>query len=130
MKQIINELAMSVIDTIETKDLYHIQDLVTELENFTLKPDDDTQDYYRIASGFYQCDDLPDNYLELEDDEFHELLEANAWQPFQDHRGEVIALFIENLSVEMENIARRERKKVLDQLKANLNIEPTKPLLP
>ncbi len=87
-------------------------------------------DYYRIASGFYQCDDLPDNYPELEDDEFHNLLEANAWQPFQDHRGEVIALFIENLSVEMENIARRERKKVLDQLKANLNIEPTKPLLP
>lgn len=111
------------MDSIETKDLYHIQDLVTEIENFALKPDDDTKDYYRIASGFYQCFDLPDNYLELEDDEFHKLLEANAWQPFQDHRGEVIALFIENLSVEMENIARRERKKVLDQLKANLNIK-------
>lgn len=87
-------------------------------------------DYYRIASGFYQFEDLPENYLELEDDEFHNLLEANAWQPFQDHRGENIAFHIENLSVAMENIARRERKKVLDQLKANLNIEPTKPLLP
>jgi hypothetical protein len=33
-------------------------------------------DYYRLAAGFYQCDDLPDNYLELEDDEFHKQLEA------------------------------------------------------
>ena len=129
MKQIINELAMSVacllddMDSIETKDLYHIQDLVTELENFTLKTDDDTQDYYRIASGFYQFEDLPDNYLELEDDEFHKLLEANAWQPFEGHKGENIAFFILNLSVEMGKIAIRERKKVLDQLKANLNIK-------
>jgi len=111
------------MDSIETKDLYHIQDLVTELESFTLKPDDDTQDYYRIASGFYQFEDLPDNYHELEDDEFHELLEANAWQPFEGHKGENIAFFILNLSVEMEKIAIRERKKVLDQLKANLNIK-------
>jgi hypothetical protein len=129
MEKIINELAMSVacllddIDTIETKDLYHIQDLVTELENFTPKPDDDTPDYYRIASGFCQFEDLPDNYLELEDDEFYKLLEANAWEPFEGYRGKEIAFFIESISVEMENIARRERKKVLDQLKANLNIK-------
>ena len=83
----------------------------------------DTQDYYRIASGFYQFEDLPENYLELEDDEFHKLLEANAWQPFEGHKGENIAFFIENLSVEMENIARRERKKVLDEVRAKLNIE-------
>ena len=111
------------MDSIETKDLYHIQDLVTELENFTLKTDDDTQDYYRIASGFYQFEDLPDNYLELEEDEFYKLLEANAWQPFEGYMGKDIASFIESLAVQMENIARRERKKVLDQLKANLNIK-------
>jgi hypothetical protein len=111
------------MDSIETKDLYHIQDLVTELENFTLKPDDDTTDYYRIASGFYQFEDLPDNYLELEEDEFYKLLEANAWQPFEGHRGENIAFHIESLSVAMENIARRERKKVLDEVRERLNIK-------
>jgi hypothetical protein len=129
MKQIINELAMSVacllddIDTIETKDLYHIQDLVTELENFTPKPDDDTPDYYRIASGFYQFEDLPDNYLELEEDEFYKLLEANAWQPFEGYMGKDIASFIESLAVQMENIERDVRKKTLDEVREKLNIK-------
>jgi hypothetical protein len=80
-------------------------------------------DYYRLASGFYQFEDLPDNYLELEDDEFHKLLEANAWEPFEGHRGENIALFIENLSVAMENIAREARKKTLDEVRDKLNIK-------
>ena len=129
MKQIINELAMSVacllddMDSIETKDLYHIQDLVTELESFTLKPDDDTQDYYRIASGFYQFEDLPDNYLDLEDDEFYKLLEANAWQAFDGHRGENIAFRIESLARAFEDVARDTRKKVLDEVRERLNIK-------
>jgi hypothetical protein len=62
-------------------------------------------DYYRIASGFYQFEDLPDNYLELEDDEFHKLLEANAWQPFEGYMGKDIACFIDSLAVQMETIA-------------------------
>ncbi len=28
-------------------------------------------DYYRLAAGFYLSKDLPDNYIELRDDEFH-----------------------------------------------------------
>lgn len=111
------------MDSIETKDLYHIQDLVTELENFTLKSDDDTPDYYRLASGFYLSDELPENYLEIEEDDFHSLLEENAWQPFEGHKGENIAFHIENLSVVMENIARDTRKKTLDEVRQTLNIK-------
>ena len=111
------------MDSIETKDLYHIQDLVTELENFTLKSDDETPDYYRLASGFYLADELPENYLEIEDDDFHKLLEDNAWQPFEGHKGENIAFHIENLSVVMENIARDTRKKTLDEVRQTLNIK-------
>lgn len=80
-------------------------------------------DYYRLAAGFYVCDDLPDNYLEFEDDEFFSLLESMAWQPFEGHAGENIAFHIENLSVAMENIARDTRKKVLDEVREVLNIK-------
>ena len=83
----------------------------------------ETPDFYRIASGFYQFEDLPDNYLELEEDDFHSLLEANAWQPFEGHKGENIALYIENLSVAMENIARDTRKNTLDEVRVALNIK-------
>lgn len=39
------------------------------------------KDYYRLASGFYQFEALPNNYRDLGLDEFHKLLEANeAWR--------------------------------------------------
>jgi len=82
-----------------------------------------TNDYYRLAAGFYQSAELPEKYLEIEEEDFHKLLEANAWKPFEGHRGENIALFIENLSVAMENIAREARKKTLDEVKDKLNIK-------
>jgi hypothetical protein len=80
-------------------------------------------DYYRLAAGFYQSEDLPDNYLEIEEEDFHKLLEANAWQPFEGHRGENIDLHIENLSRAFSEVARNTRKKVLDEVKAKLNIK-------
>jgi hypothetical protein len=80
-------------------------------------------DYYRLASGFYQFEDLPDNYLDLEDDEFHKLLEANAWQAFEGHRGENIAFHIENLARAFEDVERDTRKKVLDEVRERLNIK-------
>jgi LDH2 family malate/lactate/ureidoglycolate dehydrogenase len=59
----------------------------------------------------------------MEDEDFYGYLEEYAWQPFEGHRGENIALFIENLSVAMENIAREARKKTLDEVKDKLNIK-------
>jgi hypothetical protein len=129
MNKIIKELSVSVacllddIGTVTTKDLHHIQDLVTELENLCPQSDKITTDYYRMAAGFYQFEDLPEDYIKLEDDEFHSLLEANAWQPFEGHRGENIDLHIENLSRAFSEVARNTRKKVLDELKAKLNIK-------
>ncbi len=82
-----------------------------------------TNDYYRLAAGFYQSDELPENYLAMEDEDFHGYLEQYAWKPFEGHRGENIALFIENLSVAMENIAREARKKTLDEVRDKLNIK-------
>ena len=78
-------------------------------------------DYYRLAAGFYQSDELPENYLAMEDEDFYGYLEEYAWQPFEGHKGENIALFIENLSVAMENIARESRKNAFDEVREILS---------
>jgi tripartite-type tricarboxylate transporter receptor subunit TctC len=83
----------------------------------------ETPDFYRIASGFYQSKDLPDNYLELEDDEFHKLLEEGAWEPFEYWSGEDIHEEIQSLSYRMEKIARETRKNTLDEVREALNIQ-------
>ena len=66
----------------------------------------DQPDYFRMAAGFYQCQDLPDNYLQMEDDAFETLLEQNAWEPFVDWLGGNIHEEIITLSAYMEKIAR------------------------
>lgn len=83
----------------------------------------ETTDYYRIAAGFYQSDELPENYLAMEDEDFYGYLEEYAWQPFEGHKGENIALFIENLSVAMENIAREARKNAFDEVREALKLD-------
>ena len=82
-----------------------------------------THNYYRLAAGFYLSKDLPNNYIELEDDEFNSFLEANAWQPFEGHKGENIDFHIENLARTFAEVARNTRKKTLDEVKAALNIK-------
>ena len=63
-------------------------------------------DYFRIAAGFYQCLELPDDYLQMQDDAFCRLLEENAWEPFVDWLGDNIHEEIQSLSACMEKIAR------------------------
>lgn len=80
-------------------------------------------DYYRLASGFYQFEDLPDNYLNLGEDEFHKLLEANAWQPFEGYLGSDINELIDSLAIAFEKVERDSRKKTLDEVRGKLNIK-------
>lgn len=67
-------------------------------------------DYYRLASGFYQFEDLPDNYRDLGKDELHRLLEANAWQPFEGYPGSDIHDLIDSLAISFERVERDARK--------------------
>ena len=62
------------------------------------------KDYYRLASGFYQFEALPDNYRDLGEDEFHKLLEANAWQPFEGYLGSDIDEMIDALALTFERV--------------------------
>ncbi|MGB0356432.1 MAG: hypothetical protein ACPGII_10235 [Opitutales bacterium] len=82
----------------------------------------ETPDFYRLAARFYQFEDLPDNYLDMDCDEFYEHLQTNAWEPFEGWRGKDIHAIIESLSVRMENIARETRKNTLDEVREALNI--------
>tara|TARA_A100000171_G_scaffold50468_1_gene62005 strand:+ start:853 stop:1146 length:294 start_codon:yes stop_codon:yes gene_type:complete len=94
----------------------------------------ETPDFYRIASEFYLSASLPQDYLEMDDDDFNAFLEENAWQPFEvlpstfmsatfsSWSGEDISENIQSLSYRMENIARETRKNTLDEVRAALNI--------
>jgi hypothetical protein len=57
------------------------------------------KDYYRLASTFYQCEELPENYRELGQDDFYKLLETNAWQPFEGYIGSDIDEMIDSLAI-------------------------------
>lgn len=71
-----------------------------------MKKENKERDFFRIAAGFYQTKDLPQNYLRMEDDAFYALLEENAWEPFVGWFGNNIQEEIAALSACMRKIAR------------------------
>ena len=81
----------------------------------------ETPDFYRIASEFYLSDTLPQDYWDMDDDDFHDFLEENAWQPFEGWSGFDMNEIIESLSYRMENIERETRKNTLDEVREALN---------
>ena len=83
----------------------------------------ETTDFYRIASDFYLSTSLPQDYLEMDDDDFNDFLEENAWQPFEGWSGFDMNEIIESLSYRMENIERETRKNTLDEVREALNIQ-------
>ena len=88
-----------------------------------MKETKETPDYFRIASEFYLCAPLPQDYLDMDDDDFHSFLEEGAWEPFEYWSGEDIHENIQSLSYRMEKIARETRKNTLDEVRAALNIQ-------
>jgi hypothetical protein len=83
----------------------------------------ETTDFYRMASEFYLCAPLPQDYEEMDCDDFNTFLEENAWQPFEGWSGDDMNKIIEGLSYKMENIERETRKNTLDEVRAALNIQ-------
>ena len=80
-------------------------------------------DYYRIASEFYLCDPLPQDYADMDDDEFNDFLEEHAWEPFEHWNGDDIAGCILGLSYKMEKIERETRKNTLDEVRETLKLD-------
>jgi hypothetical protein len=86
-----------------------------------MKETKETPDYFRIASEFYLCAPLPQDYWDMDDDDFDTFLEQNAFEPFEDWSGDAINEIIESLSYRMENIERETRKNTLDEVREALN---------
>ena len=78
-------------------------------------------DYYRIASEFFLCNPLPQDYAEMDEDDFNAFLEENAWQPFEYWSADDMNEIIESLSYRMENIEREVRKNTLDEVREAIN---------
>ena len=78
-------------------------------------------DYYRIASEFYLCDPLPQDYAEMDNDDFDTFLEQNAFEPFEHWSGDAMNEIIEHLAYRMENIEREVRKNTLDEVREAIN---------
>jgi hypothetical protein len=88
-----------------------------------MKKTKETTDFYRIASEFYLCAPLPQDYEEMDCDEFNDFLEEHAFEPFEHWNGDDINGCIEGLSYKMEQIAGEARKNTLDEVRAALNIQ-------
>jgi len=82
-------------------------------------------DYFRIASGFYLSECLPDNYEDMEIDELEDLLEDSAWEPFQFYSGTEILHAINDLSDRFEMVAKDAREKAIDSIVEMLKAKAT-----
>lgn len=72
-------------------------------------------DYYRIASDFYLCKELPEDYLDMDKDSFDTFLEENAWEPFEHWTAKDINEQIVCLSDTMETIARKSANEAIQK---------------
>ena len=55
------------------------------------------------ASGFYLGEEVADDFFNNETEVQFEILEENAWQPFEDYRGKDIYQYISQLAYEIQN---------------------------
>lgn len=83
----------------------------------------ETTDFYRIASEFYLCAPLPQDYEEMNDDDFLDFLEKHAWKPFEHFNGDDINGCILGLCHRMEKIAMDTRKNTLYEVREALKLD-------
>tara|TARA_R100001129_G_scaffold169248_1_gene137882 strand:- start:557 stop:787 length:231 start_codon:yes stop_codon:yes gene_type:complete len=55
------------------------------------------------ASGFYLGEEVADDFFDNETEVQFEILEENAWEPFEDYRGKDIYQYISQLAYEIQN---------------------------
>jgi hypothetical protein len=82
-------------------------------------------DYFRIASGFYLSEPLPDNYEDMEIDELEDFLEFSAWEAFQFYSGTEILHVINDLSDRFEMVAKDAKEKAIDSIVEMLKAKAT-----
>jgi len=54
-----------------------------------------------VMSGHFLCEPIPDNWEEIDDDEFFEFVRDNAWEPFEYWEGEQLFTLIDSAAYQM-----------------------------
>jgi len=65
------------------------------------------------AAGYYLCDDLPEDWMDLDEDKLHTHLEIYAWEPFEYYDGDKLWGLIDELAADFRYVANIERQKSL-----------------
>ena len=77
--------------------------------------------YLRLASQHYLTDEIPENWDSLTIEEQDKFLSDKAWQPFQDMEPEELIDHIEDLANAFEQVAHKERRATLDEVKDRIS---------
>jgi len=54
-----------------------------------------------VMSGHFLCESIPDNWEEIDDDEFFEFVSENAWEPFEYWEGKDLFSEIDSAASQM-----------------------------
>lgn len=63
--------------------------------------DKQKSDIIILMGGFFLCEEIPDDWEEMDDDEFFEFIRESAWEPFEYWEGEKLFQEIESAASQM-----------------------------
>ena len=75
----------------------------------------DYTDSIEKAAGYYLCDDLPDNWMDLDEDKLYSHIEDYAWEPFEYYSGDKLWGLIDELAADFRHIDNIARQKALTE---------------
>ena len=73
----------------------------------------DYLDSIERAAGYYLCDSLPEDWMDMDEDKLHAHLEIYAWEPFEHYDGDKIWGLIDELAADFRYIANIASQKTL-----------------
>jgi hypothetical protein len=67
------------------------------------------RDYHQLASSFYLCETLPDDWNDWDEDKYNAFLTDYAWEPFEYHDIHDVHEHILNLADMFAHVAKEAR---------------------
>lgn len=76
-------------------------------------------DYIQLASSFYLCETLPDDWNDWDEDTLNTFLTDHAWAPFEYSDADEIYDMIDNLASTFMQVAKEARESTDDEKGGN-----------
>jgi len=73
----------------------------------------DYLDSIERAAGYYLCDDLPEDWMDIDKDKLYTYIEMYAWEPFEYYDGDKLWGLIDELAADFRYIANIASQKTL-----------------